>query len=61
MFKVALFFGLFVAIMVYRMVVIYRNQGVQMPKAKAKAKAGMDENVIYDPGLFWHPLNHHRD
>jgi hypothetical protein len=59
MFKVALFFGLFVAIMVYRMVVIYRNQGVQMPKAKAKA--GMDENVINDPGLFWHPLNHHRD
>lgn len=58
MFKIVLFFGLFVGFMVYRMVVIYRNQGLPMPKPKAKQD---DEDVINDPGMFWHPLNNYRD
>ena len=58
MFKVLFFLGLFVAVMVYRMVVIYRNKGDTMPKFKANFD---DENVINDPGMFWHPLNNCRD
>lgn len=58
MFKVLFFLGLFVAVMVYRMVVIYRNQGDTMPKFKANFD---DENAINDPGMFWHPLNNYRD
>lgn len=66
MFEIVIFFVIFEAFMIYRMVNIWRNRGT--PKVKAKADRGIylesdeDEDVINDPGMFWHPLNnYHRD
>ena len=59
MLKIVLFFGLFVVVMVYRMVVIYKNRGVSMPEKTKKAKD--DQNIIYDPTKLWHPLNYFKD
>ncbi|MGI5310380.1 hypothetical protein [Rheinheimera sp. WS51] len=58
MLKIAIFFGLFLAFMLYRVIVNYQGREVTAP---SWANVKDDDNVVYDPNMFWHPLNHYND
>lgn len=50
--------AVFLFIMGYRIYVILRDGP---PSRTTPKRASDDENVINDPGMFWHPLNRSHD
>ncbi len=50
--------AVFLFIMGYRIYVILRDGPPQKTNPRPPSD---DENIIHDPGMFWHPLNRSHD
>jgi len=58
-FELFLVLALFLAFMVYRIVVICRGSGGGVVVRKPENEIRHDGNVLYDPAMRWHPLNYY--